>query len=259
MIDFYYFPTPNTWKVGIMLEECGLAYRVIPVNIMIGQQFEPWFLEVSPNNRVPAIVDHDVHGPDGRALPIFESGAILLHLAEKTGRFLPTDTYRRAKVLEWLMWQMGGLGPMGGQANHFRAYAPEKIPYAIDRYTNEVRRLWDLLDWKLDGQDWIANNEYSIADMACWGWITLHEIQGQDLAQTPNLQRWFNAMGERPAVRRAYALGSEIAATPGQISDEAKALLYGQTRERFRALRRTLRRPEQAAPACDSVEGRPAS
>ncbi len=241
MIDFYYFPTPNTWKVGIMLEECGLPYNVIAVDIMNGQQFEPWFLEVSPNNRVPAIVDHDVKGPDGRSLSIFESGAILIHLAEKTGRFLPTDPWRRARVLEWLMWQMGGIGPMGGQANHFRAYAPEKIPYAINRFTREVARLWDLLDWKLEGQDWIANNEYSIADMACWGWITLQEIQGQNLDDTPNLKRWFLAMGERPAVQKAYRLRAEIAATPGKISDTAKKVLYTQTREQMRDIRARLK------------------
>ncbi|MFN3233559.1 MAG: glutathione S-transferase family protein [Alphaproteobacteria bacterium] len=241
MIDLYYFPTPNTWKVSILLEETGLDYNVIPVNILIGQQFEPWFLKVSPNNRIPAIVDHDVTGPDGEPLSIFESGAIMIHLAEKTGQFWPEDPYKRAKVMEWVMWQMGGLGPMGGQANHFRAYAPEKIQYAIDRYTNEVARLWDLLDWKLDGQDWVANNEYSLADMACWGWITLHELQGQNLDDTPNLKRWFEAMSERPAVKRAYEIGRDIAATPGQISDEAKALLYGQTREQMRALRAKIK------------------
>ncbi len=229
MIDLYYFPTPNTWKVSIMLEECGLDYNVVPVNILIGQQFEPEFLAISPNNRVPAMVDHDVKGPDGQPLALFESGAILIHLAEKTGQFWPSDPYKRAKVMQWVMWQMGGTGPMGGQANHFRAYAPEKIQYAIDRYTNEVSRLWNLLDWKLEGQDWIANNEYSIADMANWGWITLHELQGQDLDAMPNLKRWFEAMGERPAVQRAYEIGRDIAATPGQISDEAKSLLYGQT------------------------------
>jgi GST-like protein len=240
MIDFYYFPTPNTWKVAIMLEECGLEYKVIPVDILNGEQFEPWFLKVSPNNRVPAIVDHDIEGPDGDPLSIFESGAILIHLAEKTGRFWPTEPYRRAKVMEWVMWQMGGIGPMGGQANHFRAYAAEKIPYAINRFTHEVAKLWDLLDWKLTGQNWIANNEYSIADMACWGWITLHELQGQDLDDTPNLKRWFEVMGERPAVQRAYALKQDIAATPGKISDRAKELLYGQSREQLRELRASL-------------------
>ena len=246
MIDFYYFPTPNTWKVGIFLEECALSYRMIPVNILQGEQFEPAFLRLSPNNRVPAIVDHDVIGPDGQPLSIFESGAILIHLAEKTGRFLPADPYRRAKVMEWLMWQMGGMGPMGGQANHFRAYAPEKIPYAIDRFTREVARLWDLLDWKLEGQEWIANDEYSIADMACWGWVTLHELQGQRLDDTPNLKRWFEAMGARPAVQRACALGKEIAATPGKLSEQEKKMLYTQSREQARALRGRAN-PEKSA------------
>jgi GST-like protein len=246
MIDYYYFPTPNTWKVGIFLEECELPYRMIPVNILQGEQFEPAFLRLSPNNRVPAIVDHEVIGPDGQPLSIFESGAILIHLAEKTGRFLPADPYRRAKVMEWLMWQMGGMGPMGGQANHFRAYAPEKIPYAIDRFTREVARLWDLLDWKLEGQEWIANNEYSIADMACWGWVTLHELQGQRLDDTPNLKRWFEAMGERPAVQRACGLGKEIAATPGKLSEQEKKMLYTQSREQARALRGKAN-PEKSA------------
>ncbi len=169
---------------------------------------------------------------------MFESGAILIHLAEKAGRYLPKDTYRRAKVLEWLMWQMGGIGPMGGQANHFRAYAAEQLPYAVNRFTQEIARLWDLLDWKLDGQDWIANNEYSIADMACWGWITLRELQGQNLDDTPNLKRWFLNMGERPAVQKAYKLRSETAATPGKTSDQSKKILYSQTREQMQEIRR---------------------
>jgi GST-like protein len=240
MIDFYYFPTPNTWKVSIMLEECELEYNVIPIDIMNGQQFEPWFLKVSPNNRVPAIVDHDIKGPDGESLSIFESGAILIHLAEKTGKFWPQDLYKRAKVMEWVMWQMGGMGPMGGQANHFNAYAGEHLPYAINRFVKEVARLWDLLDWKLEGQDWIANNEYSLADMVCWGWVDLHELQGQDLNDTPNLKRWYEKMAERPGVQRGIALQKETAATPGHISDEAKKLLYGQTREQMRALRKQL-------------------
>ncbi len=231
MIDLYYFPTPNTWKVSIMLEECGIDYKVILVNIMIGEQFEPDFLKLSPNNRVPAIVDHDVTNENGEPVSIMESGAILIHLAEKTGQFLPTDRYRRAKVMEWLMWQMGGIGPMGGQANHFNAYASEDIPYAKDRYTNEVARLWGLLDDQLADNDWIANNEYSIADMACWGWITLYELQGQKLTDTPHLKEWFERMSERPAVQRAYEIGKEIAATPGKISEVEKNLLYGQTRK----------------------------
>ena len=231
MIDLYYFPTPNTWKVSIFLEETGLDYNVITVNIMEGDQFTPEFLKVSPNNRVPAIVDHDVLDENGQPISIMESGAILIHLAEKTGQFYPKDPAKRAKVLEWLMWQMGGLGPMGGQANHFNAYCPEDLPYAKARYTNEVARLWGMLDDQLKDNDWIANNEYSIADMAVWGWITLYELQGQDIDTTPHLKEWFERMGKRPAVERAYAIGKDIAATPGKISDEAKKLLYGQTRE----------------------------
>jgi GST-like protein len=230
MIDLYYFPTPNTWKVSIFLEETGLDYTIIPVNILEGEQFEPAFLKVSPNNRVPAIVDHDVLDDHGNPVAIMESGAILIHLAEKSDQFYPTDTAKRAKVLEWLMWQMGGLGPMGGQANHFNAYCPEDLPYAKARYTDEVARLWGMLDDQLKDNDWIANNEYSIADMACWGWITLHELQGQDIDATPHLKEWFERMGERPAVQRAYALMKDVAATPGKISDEAKNILYGQKR-----------------------------
>lgn len=231
MIDLYYFPTPNTWKVSIFLEETGLEYRVIMVNILEGEQFDPAFLKISPNNRVPAIVDHDVLDEAGQPLTLMESGAILIHLAEKTGRFLPAEPARRARVLEWLMFQMSGIGPMGGQANHFNAYCPEDLPYARARFTNEVARLWGLLDDRLRKADWIANNEYSIADMACWGWITLHELQGQNLDDTPHLKAWFERMSARPAVQRAYAIGAEVAATPGKISEEAKRLLYTQTRE----------------------------
>ena len=231
MIDLYYFPTPNTWKVSIFLEEVGLPYRVIMVNILDGEQFNRDFLRISPNNRVPAIVDHDVLDDEGQPLTLMESGAILIHLAEKTGRFLPTDPARRARVMEWLMFQVSGIGPMGGQANHFNAYAPEDLPYARARFTNEVARLWGLLDDRLATADWIANNEYSIADMSCWGWITLHELQGQNLDDTPHLKAWFERMGERPAVQRAYAIGAEVAATPGKIPEEAKKLLYTQTRD----------------------------
>lgn len=231
MIDLYYFPTPNTWKVSIFLEEAGIDYTGKTVNILQGDQFEPEFLKVSPNNRVPAIVDHDVLDEEGNPISIMESGAILIHLAEKTGQFYPKDPAKRAKVLEWLMWQMSGMGPMGGQANHFNAYCPEDIQYAKDRYTNEVARLWGLLDDQLKDNDWIANNEYSIADMACWGWVTLYELQGQDIDATPHLKEWFERMGERPAVKRAYELGKDIAATPGQLTDEEKKLLYTQTRD----------------------------
>jgi len=227
VIDLYYFPSPNSWKISIFLEETGLAYRVLPVNILEGQQFEPGFLKVSPNNRVPAIVDHEVLDGTGQPVSIMESGAILIYLGEKTGQFYPTDPVRRSKVLEWLMWQMGGMGPMGGQANYFNAYCPEDIPLAKARFVNEVARLWRILDKQLEGNDWIANNEYSIADMACWGWVTLHELQGQDIDATVHLKQWFERVGNRPAVQRAYAIGADIAATPGRISAKARGLLYG--------------------------------
>ncbi len=227
MIDLYYFPTPNTWKVTIFLEETGLEYRVKPVNILEGEQFEPDFTRISPNNRVPAIVDHNVKDENGQPVSIMESGAILIHLAEKTGLFYPKEAAKRAKVLEWLMWQVGGMGPMGGQANYFNAYCPEDLPLAKARYTSEVARLWGVLDGRLEHHDWIANDDYSIADMACWGWVTLHELQGQDINATPHLKRWFERVGSRPAVQRAYAVGRETAATPGQISSQARRLLYG--------------------------------
>lgn len=229
MIDLYYFPTPNTWKVSIFLEETGLEYRIRVVNILEGEQFDPAFLIVSPNGRVPVIIDHDVKDEEGQPLSIMESGAILIYLAEKTGRFYPEDPVKRARVLEWLMWQVGGMGPMGGQANYFNAYCPEDLPLAKARYTTEVARLWRVLDDQLAGRKWIANNEYSIADMACWGWVTLHELQGQDLEALPNLKTWFERVGKRPAVQRAYALCRDIAATPGQIPDEARSYLYGIT------------------------------
>jgi GST-like protein len=234
MIDLYYFPTPNTWKITIFLEETGLDYRVNIVNILEGQQFKPDFLKISPNNRVPVIVDHDVRDENGAPISIMESGAILIHLAEKTGQFYPEDPAKRAKVLEWLMLQMSAIGPMGGQANHFNAYCPEDLPYVKERFTNEVTRLWALLDAQLEANDWLANNEYSIADMACWGWISLHEFQRQDIDATPNLKQWFERVGSRPAVQRAYAIGADIAATPGQISEQAKSLLYGQAGEKSR-------------------------
>lgn len=236
MIDLYYFPTPNTWKISIFLEETGLDYRVILVNILEGEQFDPAFLSISPNNRVPAIIDHEVTDERGQPLALMESGAILVYLAEKTGQFLPTDPAPRARVLEWLMFQMSGIGPMGGQANHFNAYCPEDLPYARARFTNEVARLWGLLDDRLAESDWIANNAYSIADMACWGWITLHELQGQQLDETPHLKAWFERMGDRPAVQRAYAIGADVAATPGKIPEHSRQLLYAQTREGNRQL-----------------------
>jgi len=217
MIDLYYFPSPNTWKASIMLEECGLPYQVIPIDITKDDQFAPEFLAISPNNRVPAIVDHDTQtGPQS----VFESGAILLYLAEKTGRFLAPSGPDRVAALEWLMWQMGGLGPMAGQAHHFRRYASEGNDYAVERYTREAARLYHVLDRRLDGRDWIAG-DYSIADIACWGWVWFHRMHGQDLADFPHVGRWFFAMSERPAVQRGKTLRLDM------VSDEFRALLAG--------------------------------
>ena len=206
MIELFYWTTPNGHKITIFLEEAGLPYRITPVNISQGDQFKPDFLAISPNNRMPAIIDHD---PDDgtEPVPVFESGAILIYLAEKTGRFLPASGVDRKTVLEWLMWQMGGLGPMLGQNHHFAQYAPEPIPYAIDRYVNETGRLYGVLDKRLAGRDFIADG-YSIADMAAYPWIVLYERQRQNLDDFPNVKRWFEAMAARPAVERAYAKGA---------------------------------------------------
>ncbi len=209
MIDLYFYPSPNTWKASIMLEECGLPYRVILIDITKDEQFAPEFLAISPNNRVPAIVDHDA--PDG-PLSIFESGAILLHLAEKTGRFLAHSGAERAAAFEWLMWQMGGLGPMAGQAHHFRRYKAAGNDYAITRYTSEMMRLYNVLDRRLADRAWLAG-DYSIADISCWGWVWFHRLHGQDLADFSNVKRWFFEMSERPAVQRGKAIGLE-ASTP---------------------------------------------
>lgn len=206
MIDFYYFPTPNTWKVGIMLEETGLPYRVRPVDIQNKEQFQPEFLSISPNNRVPAIVDHDVDG--GQA--VFESGAILLYLAEKTGKFLTSDGPDRIAALEWLFWQVSGLGPMAGQAHYFRNY-PDAEAFSIERFTAETTRLYQVLDRRLDGRNWIAG-DFSIADMACWGWVWFHRMHGQLLGEFPNVGRWFGDMSKRPAVARARQIGLETLA-----------------------------------------------
>jgi GST-like protein len=217
MIDLYYFPSPNTWKVSILLEECGLDYRVVPVDITKDEQFRPEFLAISPNNRVPAIVDHDVPaGPQ----PVFESGAILLYLAEKTGRFLAPAGPARIAALEWLMWQMGGLGPMAGQAHHFRRYAPSGNDYAIERYTKECARLYGVLDRRLEGREWLAG-DYSIADVACWGWVWFHRLHGQDLANFPAVRRWFLAMSARPAVQRGKSLRLDM------VSPEFRKVLEG--------------------------------
>ena len=214
MIDLYFDHTPNGQKVHIMLEECGLPYNLILIDIGKGDQFHPEFLKISPNNKVPAIVDHD--GPGGAPVAIFESGAILLYLAEKTGRFLPTDPLKRLDVLQWLFWQMGGFGPMLGQAHHFLAYAPMNpsgpvvLPYAQARYRNEAARLYGVLDRQLAGKNHVAGGAYSIADMAIFPWARLHPRQEQNLADFPNVKRWYEAMAQRPAVSRDIAASEDV-------------------------------------------------
>ena len=224
MIDLYYWPTPNGWKITIFLEETATPYRVIPVNIGKGEQFAPAFLEISPNNRMPAIVDTD--GPDGRPISIFESGAILIYLGEKIGRFLPREPRPRFEVLQWLMFQMGGVGPMFGQAGHFRRYAPEKIPYAIDRYTNEAKRLCRVLDVRLADREFVAG-DYSIADMAIFPWVYAAEQTVGGLETMPHLARWFAALRARPAVTRGLAVLKDVARPTGEMSDEARSILFG--------------------------------
>ncbi|MGL4605798.1 MAG: glutathione binding-like protein [Iodobacter sp.] len=207
MIDLYYWMTPNGHKVRIFMEESGLDYQVKLINIGAGEQFAADFLTIAPNNRIPAIVDHQP-ADGGAAISIFESGAILLYLAEKTGQFISADLRARQEMLQWLFWQMGGLGPMAGQNHHFSLYAPEKIPYAIERYTKETTRLYSVLDKHLADKEFIAG-DYSIADMACYPWIVPYAQQGQNLDDFPALKRWFNAISARPAVQRAYALSDE--------------------------------------------------
>jgi len=226
MIDLYYWTTPNGHKITLFLEETGLPYKIIPVNIGKGDQFQPEFLQVAPNNRIPAIVDH-APADGASAIPVFESGAILLYLAEKTGRFIPDTLRGRVDTLQWLFWQMGGLGPMAGQNHHFNNYAVEKIPYAIDRYVRETARLYKVLDRRLEGREFIAG-DYSIADMACYPWIVPYERQGQELNDFPNLRRWFDAIRQRPATTRAYALADEINTTPSVSDEESRKILFGQ-------------------------------
>jgi GST-like protein len=220
VIDLYSYPSPNGIKIVIMLEECGLEYRVVPVDITRGEQFARTFLEISPNNKIPALVDDAA--PDG-PLTLFESGAILLYLAEKTGAYLPTDLHGRYAAIKWLFWQVAGLGPMAGQAHHFRAFAPEPVPYGIRRYTDEVNRLYGVLDRAVAATGYIAG-DYSIADMATWPWVQPFERQGQRLEDFAHLKRWFEAVGRRPAVQRALTLGYERRADP-----EGYRYLYGQT------------------------------
>ncbi|WP_460734954.1 glutathione binding-like protein [Lysobacter tyrosinilyticus] len=229
MIDLYYWGTPNGLKLKLFMEESGLPHRIVPVNIGKGEQFEPEFLAISPNNKIPALVDHDPVG-GGAPIPLFESGAMLLYLAEKTGRFLPTDARGRAEVLQWLFWQVGGLGPMAGQNGHFVVFAPERVPYAIERYVKETNRLYGVLDKRLADREFISGDEYSIADMATYPWIVPHEPHGQDLDDFPHLKRWFEAIKARPATVRAYE-GVAPAYVGGRnaLSEEERRILFGQT------------------------------
>jgi GSH-dependent disulfide-bond oxidoreductase len=226
MIDLYYWPTPNGHKITLFLEETGVPYNLIPVNIGTGEQFRPEFLAISPNNRMPAIVD-DAPLERGAAISVFESGAILLYLAEKTGQFLPKDARGRVEVTQWLFWQMGGLGPMAGQNHHFSRYAPEKIPYAIERYVKETNRLYGVLNQRLADREFVAG-AYSIADMAAYPWIVPHEAQSQNLDDFPHLKRWFDAIKIRPATVRAYERGAAINANP-TVNEESRKILFGQT------------------------------
>ena len=232
MIDLHYWPTPNGHKVTLLLEELAeagapLAYTIKPVNIGTGEQFKPDFLAIAPNNRMPAIVDH-APADGGAPVSVFESGAILLYLAEKTGRFLPTDLRGRTETLEWLFWQMAGLGPMTGQYGHFNVYAPEKIAYAIDRYTREVQRLLGVLDKRLAGRAFLAGDAYSIADMACYPWISPYRTAPIDLEPYPEIRRWQAVITARPATARAYAITQQVNPQAGQaLTDEQRKVLFG--------------------------------
>ncbi len=232
MIDLHYWPTPNGHKITMFLEETGLDYRIVPVAIGRGDQFKPEFLKIAPNNRMPAIVDHD---PDGGGDPVsvFESGAILLYLAEKTGQFIPADVRGRVDVSQWLFWQMGGLGPMAGQNHHFVTYAPERLEYAMDRYVKETSRLYAVLDRRLADREYVAG-DYSIADMASYPWTVPHKRQQQKIEEFPNLKRWFDTIRARPATKRAYDKGAEISVKP-VMDEEAKKILFGQTADTVRA------------------------
>ncbi|MGH8864893.1 MAG: glutathione binding-like protein [Burkholderiales bacterium] len=226
MIDLYYWPTPNGHKITIFLEETGTPYNIIPVNIGAGDQFQPAFLNISPNNRIPAIIDH-APADSGPPISVFESGAILLYLAEKTGRFLPKDLRGRIEVLQWLFWQMAGLGPMAGQNHHFTQYAPEKLPYAIDRYVRETSRLYAVLDKQLADRQFLAR-DFSIADMAAYPWVVPYQRQQQNLDDFPNLKRWFESIRSRPAVVSAYEKGKAISSQP-VVDEKSRAILFGQS------------------------------
>ena len=224
-IDVYYWPTPNGWKITIMLEECRLPYTIIPVNISKGEQFKPDFLKISPNNRMPAIVDPA--GPGGRRIAIFESGAILQYLGRKTGKFYPADERGRVAVDQWLFWQMANLGPKAGECHHFRLYASDKAPYATERFTSEMNRLYGVMNARLKDRRFLAG-AYSIADMACVGWTNLWERQGQDIEQFPHLKRWLETVKARPAVQRGMALGRELRKGIDMKDPKVQAVLFGQ-------------------------------
>lgn len=231
MIDLHFAPTPNGWKISIMLEECGLPYRVVPVNISAGDQFKPEFLAISPNNRIPAIVDQDP-SDGGAPINVFETGAILQYLADKTGRFIPGDLRARVKVNEWLMWQMGGLGPMLGQNGHFKLYAPEKIPYAIDRYEREAKRLFKVLDTQLGKTGSFVAGDYSIADIAIFPWVMTHKRQDINLSEFPNIQRWYAEIRAREKVQAGLAVMRDVVPKGGaQHDDKAKEILFGIKKE----------------------------
>jgi GST-like protein len=224
-VAFYYWPTPNGFKISIMLEECKLPYTMVPVNLAVGEQFKPDFLNISPNNRMPAIVDPQ--GPGGRPISIFESGAILQYLGRKTGKFYPKDDRGRIEVDQWLFWQMGGLGPMAGQLNHFKHYAKEALPYAIKRYEDEVHRLYGVMNTRLKDRDFLAG-KYSIADMACVGWVNLWQKQGIDLDEFPYLKRWLTTVKARPAVQRGMALGKDLRNNVDMKDPKVQSVLFGQ-------------------------------
>jgi GSH-dependent disulfide-bond oxidoreductase len=227
MIDLYYWTTPNGHKITMFLEEAGVPYTIKPINISNGDQFAPDFLKIAPNNRIPAIVDH-APASGGAPISIFESGAILIYLAEKTGQFLPADPRTRIETIQWLMWQMGGLGPMAGQNHHFAIYAPEKIPYAVARYVNETNRLYGVLNKRLADRAFVAG-DYSIADMAAYPWVVPWKRQGQNLEDFPHLKRWFDAIRARPATLRAYAKADAINPSQPAVTEEGKKILFGQT------------------------------
>ena len=234
MIDLYYCGTPNGHKMTLFLEEAGLPYRIIPVDIGKGEQFKPEFLAISPNNKIPAMVDHAPKGTSakggGRPVSLFESGAMLLYLAEKIGRFIPADIYGRAEVLQWLFWQVAGLGPMAGQNGHFNVYAPEKVPYAIERYTNETNRLYGVMNKRLADREFLAG-DYSIADIASYPWIVPHKNHGQNLDDFTHLKRWFETIAARPATLKAYA-GAKDSYSKPDLTAEERRILFGQTAKR---------------------------